>query len=105
MESMQQKCDAWREEVERLSPLRNEVAQLHKENDRLQQEVKDKDLLLTERETISELTASVQSTGISLDSIRNKQKSLKTSDSELVHQYDVIPEITDALLLESQWSI
>ena len=36
---MQQKCDAWREEVEKLSPLRDEVAQLHQENARLQQEL------------------------------------------------------------------
>ena len=36
---MQQKCDAWREEVETLSPLRDEVAQLHQENARLQQEL------------------------------------------------------------------
>ena len=36
---MQQKCDAWREEVERLSPLRDEVAQLHQEKARLQQEL------------------------------------------------------------------
>ena len=112
---MQHKCDAWREEVEKLSPLKDEVAQLHQEKARLQQEVKDKDLLLTERErintfeTMSELTPSVQSTmidketksGIRLDS---KQKSLKTRDSELVHQYDVIHESTDTLLLGSQWS-
>ena len=112
---MQRKCDAWRQEVEKLSPLRDEVAQLHKENTRLQQEVKDKDVLLTEKERIntfemmSELTTSVQSTmidketksGIRLDS---KQKSLKTRDSELVHQYDVIHESTDTLLLGSQWS-
>ena len=38
-ESMQQKCDAWREEVEKLSPLRVEVAQLHQENARLQQDL------------------------------------------------------------------
>ena len=36
---MQQKCNAWREEVERLSPLRDEVAQLHQEKARLQQEL------------------------------------------------------------------
>ena len=36
---MQQKCDAWREEVEKLSPLRDEVAQLHQENARLKQEL------------------------------------------------------------------
>ena len=36
---MQQKCDAWREEVEKLTPLRDEVAHLHQENARLQQEV------------------------------------------------------------------
>ena len=36
---MQQECDAWREEVERLSPLRDEVAQLHQEKARLQQEL------------------------------------------------------------------
>ena len=36
---MQQKYDAWREEVEKLSPLRDEVAQLHQENARLQQEL------------------------------------------------------------------
>ena len=36
---MQQKCDAWRKEVEKLSPLRDEVAQLHQENARLQQEL------------------------------------------------------------------
>ena len=36
---MQQKCDAWREEVEELTPLRDEVAHLHQENARLQQEV------------------------------------------------------------------
>ena len=36
---MQQKCDAWREEVEKLSPLRNEVAGLRQENARLQQEL------------------------------------------------------------------
>ena len=36
---MQQKCDAWKEEVEKLSPLRDEVAQLHKEMTRLQQEL------------------------------------------------------------------
>ena len=36
---MHQKCDAWREEVEKLSPLRDEVAQLHQENARLQQEL------------------------------------------------------------------
>ena len=36
---MQQKCDAWREEVEKLSLLRDEVAQLHQENARLQQEL------------------------------------------------------------------
>ena len=36
---MQQKCDAWREEVEKLSPLRDEVAQLHQENARLQQKM------------------------------------------------------------------
>ena len=36
---MRQKCDAWREEVEKLSPLRDEVAQLHQENARLKQEV------------------------------------------------------------------
>ena len=39
LESMQQKCDAWREEVEELTPLRDEVAHLHQENARLQQEV------------------------------------------------------------------
>ena len=36
---MQQKCDAWREEVEKLTPLRDEVTHLHQENARLQQEV------------------------------------------------------------------
>ena len=36
---MQQKCDAWREEVERLSPLREEVARLTQDNSRLQQEL------------------------------------------------------------------
>ena len=36
---MRQKCDAWREEVEKLSPLRDEVAQLHQENARLKQEL------------------------------------------------------------------
>ena len=36
---MQQKCDAWREEVEKLTPLRDDVAHLHQENARLQQEV------------------------------------------------------------------
>ena len=36
---MQQKCDAWKEEVEKLSPLRREVAQPRQENDRLQQEL------------------------------------------------------------------
>ena len=36
---MQQKCDAWREEVKKLSPLRDEVAQLHQENARLEQEL------------------------------------------------------------------
>ena len=36
---MQQKCDAWREEVEKLSLLRDEVARLHQENARLQQEL------------------------------------------------------------------
>ena len=36
---VQLKCDAWREEVEKLSPLRDEVAQLHQENARLQQEL------------------------------------------------------------------
>jgi chromosome segregation ATPase len=39
LESMRQKCDAWREEVEKLSPLRDEVAQLHQENARLKQEL------------------------------------------------------------------
>ena len=39
LESIQQKCDAWREEVEKLTPLRDEVAHLHQENARLQQEV------------------------------------------------------------------
>ena len=39
LESMQQKCDAWREEVEELTPLKDEVAHLHQENARLQQEV------------------------------------------------------------------
>ena len=39
LESMQQKCDAWREEVERMRPLRDEVAQLHQEKARLQQEL------------------------------------------------------------------
>ena len=39
LESVQQKCDAWREEVEKLSPLRDEVAQLHQENAKLQQEL------------------------------------------------------------------
>ena len=39
LESMWQKCDAWREEVEKLSPLRDEVTQLHQENARLQQEL------------------------------------------------------------------
>ena len=39
LESTQQKCDAWKEEVERLSPLRAEVAQLHQEKARLQQEL------------------------------------------------------------------
>ena len=36
---MQQKCDAWREEVEELTPLRDEMTHLHQENTRLQQEV------------------------------------------------------------------
>ena len=36
---MHQKCDAWREEVEKLSPLRDEVAQLHQENAKLKQEL------------------------------------------------------------------
>ena len=36
---VQLKCDAWREEVEKLSPLRDEVAQLHQENARLKQEL------------------------------------------------------------------
>ena len=36
---MQQKYDACKEEVERLSPLRDEVAQLHQEKARLQQEL------------------------------------------------------------------
>ena len=35
---MQQKCDAWREEVEKLSPLRDEVSHLQQENTRLQQD-------------------------------------------------------------------
>ena len=39
LESIQQKCDAWREEVERLSPLRDEVAQLHQEKTRLLREL------------------------------------------------------------------
>ena len=38
LESMQEKCDAWRAEVEKLSPLRDEVAQLQQENIRLQEE-------------------------------------------------------------------
>ena len=36
---MKQKCDAWREEVEKLSPLRDEVARLHQESVRLHQEL------------------------------------------------------------------
>ena len=39
LDALQQKCDAWREEAERLGPLREEVATLTAENSRLQQEV------------------------------------------------------------------
>ena len=39
LESMRQKCDAWRAEVAKLSPLTDEVAQLHQENARLKQEL------------------------------------------------------------------
>ena len=101
---MRQKCDACREEVEKLSPLRVEVAHLHQENARLQQDVKEKDLLLMEREsympdTISELTASVQSTSLNdkmpRSGIRDKQKSFKTRGSELDSYYDAIADSTD----------
>ena len=115
---MRQKYDAWREEVEKLSPLRVEVAHLHQENARLQQDVKEKNLLLMERErympdTISELTASVQSTslndkmprsGISPDSIRDKQKSLETRGSELDSYYDAIADSTDTSSLGTRLS-
>lgn len=36
---MKQKCDAWREEMEKLIPLRDELVQLQQENARLQQEL------------------------------------------------------------------
>ena len=56
---MHQKCDAWREEVEKLSPLRDEVAQLHQENARLQQELshvtKDSKHMQKEQENTAEL--------------------------------------------------
>ena len=39
VESMQQKCDAWKDEVEKLSPLRDQVAHLQQDIIRLQQEV------------------------------------------------------------------
>ena len=36
---MQQKCDAWREEVEKLSPLRDQLARANQENSQLQQDL------------------------------------------------------------------
>ena len=39
LESMKQKCDAWRDEVEKLAPLKDKVAHLQEENARLTEEI------------------------------------------------------------------
>ena len=39
LESMQQKCDAWREEVEKLSPLRDQLARANQDISQLQQDL------------------------------------------------------------------
>ena len=36
---MQQKCDAWKEEVEKLSPLRDQLARATQDNSQLHREV------------------------------------------------------------------
>ncbi|CAI8049861.1 hypothetical protein GBAR_LOCUS27449 [Geodia barretti] len=39
LDSMQQKCDAWKEEVEKLSPLRDQLARATQDNSQLHREV------------------------------------------------------------------
>ena len=70
---MQQKCDAWREEVAKLSPLRDEVVQLHKENDRLQQE------LVQASKDIAGLTRQLQAISSASRKIRELEHKIMTN--------------------------